>query len=178
MKKELTADRLREVLDYPSETGVFTWRVQVCSQAPVGAVAGTLSDSGYWRIRIDSKFYYAHRLAWLYVKGLWPRCEIDHKNRVKTDNRIANLREATRAENEQNKSLQTNNKSGYRGVCWLQKRLAWAAQISVNGKRKHLGYFATPEAAYEAYKSAATRAHTHNPTVGGQLAQHAPSESA
>ena len=148
--KDITAEALREQMDYDPETGSFYWKPR-----RAGCPGG-----GYWQIRIKGRCYYAHQLAWLYVHGEWPSEEIDHINRDRLDNRIANLRAADRCQNQQNK-LQSNNKSGFKGVSLHNPRLAkpWQAQITVRGQHHHLGNFSTPEEAHEAYKEAAARLH-------------------
>ena len=87
-EKSLTAERLREVLDYDPDTGVFTRKVRTASSVKVGDVAGSLNGKGYIRIRVDGRLYFAHRLAWLYVHGEWPVDQVDHINGIKNDNRI------------------------------------------------------------------------------------------
>src|SRR5690606_33911522 len=107
----LTQARLKQLLDYDPTTGIFTRRVSRGGMKK-GSVAGFTSVKGYTVIGVDGKLYSAHRLAWLYVYGVMPR-EIDHRNRVKTDNSILNLREASRAMNNQNKVVgQKNSRSG------------------------------------------------------------------
>lgn len=155
---ELTAERLREVLSYNAETGIFTWLVSR-GKARVGDVAGKHACNGYWRIKLYGKEYPAHRLAWLYVYGAFPDGPVDHINLDKIDNRIANLREATLAENQHNKSEQKNNTSGFKGVSRLSKNGRWRAEIMLNGKSKYLGSFRTAEEAADAYSNAAVNLH-------------------
>lgn len=97
----MTPERVRELLVYDYQTGMFTWRV-TRGEFIAGAVAGSLKREGYWRIGLDGKQYAAHRLAWAYVYGVWPKHGLDHRDRDKTNNRIDNLREATNAQNAQN----------------------------------------------------------------------------
>lgn len=145
----LTVERLREVLEYIPESGVFIRRVANSNRVKVGQVAGSLSVWGYLEIRIDGRLYKAHRLAWLYMMGRWPRAQIDHINLVKTDNRWDNLREATQAQNSSNREVHPKTKSGLKGV--YLNGLRWEAKIS----GKYLGLFTTPEAAHAAYVEAA-----------------------
>lgn len=152
----LTADRLRDLLDYNSETGIFRWKVRVARRVRVGDIAGS-ADNGYREIRIDYTAYRAHRLAWLYAHGVWPK-EIDHINGVMDDNRLLNLRDATKSENQQNqRRAQSNNKTGLLGVSL--RRGKFQAQIMASGKNLHLGYFATAELAHAAYVQAKRRLH-------------------
>jgi len=152
----LTQSRLKELLAYDPATGVFTWRSRAARAVTVGSEAGSINDGGYRRIVLDRHEYLAHRLAWLYVHGIWPVQEIDHRNGVCDDNRIAELREASDAENGRNRKRMENNTSGRRGVGYRAKHQRWQARICCNGTRKHLGYFRTLEAASAAYEAAST----------------------
>lgn len=153
----LTVERLKTLLAYDVDTGVFTWRA-TRRNAKQGAVAGTVDLKGYRRISIDSKVHLAHRLAWMYQTGCWPLGELDHVNRQRDDNRIANLREANRTINTQNTNLRKDNQTGYRGVGWHKGSGRWRARIQVQGKMLELGYFDDIENAVAAYETAA-RAH-------------------
>ncbi|WP_440110293.1 HNH endonuclease [Acidovorax sp. BL-A-41-H1] len=151
----LSADQLRELLAYDCDTGVFTWRVTRTGAATAGSVAGCIDNKGYRCILIYRKRYKAHRLAWLHVYGAWPSMDLDHINRVKDDNRIANLREATASQNMRNRPIFKNNTSGFVGVSFNKRQGKWTAKICADGKRNHLGYFHTAEAAHEAYQARA-----------------------
>ena len=120
----------------------------------MGAVAGCLSSSGYIAIKLYGKSYQAHRLAWLFVFGGFPLADIDHINRVRTDNNISNLRSVTRAENQKNKSVYKNNKSGVSGVFWYKYLSKWVVKIKAGGKNKHIGYFLNKDEAVEARRLA------------------------
>ena len=150
---KIAADRLREVLNYDAATGVFVWKRALGRRIRVGSLAGTINpDTGYRIIAIDRRLYPAHRLAWLYEHGQWPSGALDHKNRIRDDNRMANLRPATRSQNRANSTV-VHNKSGFRGASRYGKR-HWEARIVIDGKRRHLGIFGTPmeaSAAYMAY---------------------------
>ena len=80
---EITQAELRRRLDYDPETGVFTWRITVNSRAIAGETAGTKNGLGYHQLTLDRKIYLAHRLAWLYMTGEWPKDQIDHRNTMK-----------------------------------------------------------------------------------------------
>lgn len=146
----LTAEELRERLDYDPETGVFTWRVKPRQKKILG-YAGHLSKAGYIYISVRKKTYAAHRLAWLHTYGYWPRKEIDHINRVRSDNRIANLREATRAENCANRKKRPTR---YRlnGVFLVGRR--FGARVYVDGIPAYLGVYDTEIEAHAAYTTA------------------------
>ena len=154
--------RLKELLDYNPDTGVFTWRKsRGCVAA--GSVAGCMDAKGYLRIRVDGKKYANHRLAWLYVYGEFPADQLDHINRVRNDNRICNLRTATQTENHQNTRKPRTNTSGVVGVCWDKSRGKWIAQITTNGRCKHLGYYGAIEEAAAARAAGKAKYHTFNP---------------
>jgi hypothetical protein len=156
---ELTQDRLKEVLSYDPDTGIFTNLTQRGSSA-VGTTAGWRHD-GYIRIKIDYKDYMAHRLVWLYIYGELPEEFLDHINEIRDDNRIVNLRMATHQENQHNRSSpKSNGTSGYLGVSWRKDCKKWQAQIRLNGRDKYLGHFNTAEQASEAYLKAKRDLHT------------------
>lgn len=150
----LQAERLRELLAYNHDTGVFTWRVRR-GPSRAGSVAGSKQSNGYLHIMIDGRDYKAHRLAWLHVHGSWPVEHIDHINGDPADNRLANLRDATQSQNMKNSRLQLHNTSGFKGVS--RNRGRWIAHIRHEGRLINLGRFDTAEAAHAAYVAAAIR---------------------
>ena len=150
----LTAEQLRSILHYDPATGIFTWKVRTANSVKVGAVAGYSSVGGYLQIKVCSRLHLAHRLAWLHVYGSWPKDQIDHINRNRSDNRIANLREVSSKQNHQNRSKPSNNTSGHPGVCWHKRDSKWQATIMHDYKHIHLGYFTDIEAAIAARKAA------------------------
>jgi hypothetical protein len=153
----LTAERLRELLHYDPETGVFVWRVR-CGHALPGAVAGGVDYTGYHYIKLDTRRYGSHRLAWLHTYGAWPSDSVDHVNGAKADNRIQNLRDVPRRVNMQNqKKPHTNNVAGFLGVYKAGRR--WRAQIRHEGTARNLGRHDTPEQAHAAYLCAKRKLH-------------------
>ena len=166
----ITQTRLKKFLRYNPETGVFTWLVSLRRGRP-GAEAGHKRPDGYIKIGIEKTQYYASRLAWLYVHGRWPEVETDHINGIRSDNRIENLREATRLENSQNLKFNKKNTSGFQGVSCEKKRKSkkWRAQIEVNTKQIVLGFFSTAEEAGMAYINAKATLHPFNPTTRASL---------
>lgn len=156
----ITSERLRDVLDYDAETGLFKWRRTLSARAQAGATAGSKSYYGYREIRVDRLLHGAHRLAWLYVHGTMPTGQIDHINGDKADNRISNLRDVPARVNQQNRRRsQANNKLGLLGVCKPAGSNRYTAQIKVDGKRRTIGTFSTAEAASEAYLRAKRASH-------------------
>lgn len=154
MLDKLTLARLRELLSYDPATGDFFWiHDDLRGRNPAYLPAGGLNSRGYWRIKIAPHWYYAHRLAWLYIHGVWPSGPIDHINGDRLDNRIANLRDVSQTVNAQNKRKPgSRNKVGLLGVC--RDYGLFKACIKVNGKTINLGRFQTPEEAHAAYVAA------------------------
>ena len=148
-----------ELFVYYPETGELRNRVDRSSRARSGALAGSRLPDGYFSVMVKGDRYQVHRVAWLLTHGVWPAAQIDHVNGVRDDNRLVNLREATNAENGRNRGAQTNNTTGFKGVCWNKDCRKYQAQITVRGKYTHLGLFDAPEAAYAAYESAAYANH-------------------
>lgn len=161
----LTYERASELLSYAPESGELRWRVAASNGVKPGDIAGTLGELGYRHVQIGRKRYRAHRLAWLLTHGELPPSGIDHINGDKTDNRLANLRLATQAENLQNLGVKRNNTSGHPGVSWFKPVGKWRARIVVARKEHSLGYFDSLEQAAAAYIEAKTRLHTFQPTV-------------
>lgn len=157
-------DQLKHLLDYDPGTGVFHWKV-ASGKAAKGGAAGYKDPHGYIIIRSRGRAYKAHRLAWLFVKGTWPKEQIDHANGVREDNRIENLRECSGLENQQNRKRNRNNTSGYMGVSFKKKEGMFYASIRHTGKNLHLGAYKTAEAASEAYKAAKRALHAFQPVT-------------
>lgn len=159
MKTTLTQSRLRELLQYDPETGVFVsardagrWG-RIRAGTPVG-----WCECGYWTIHVEGRKYRAARLAWLYMTGTWPAGVVDHRDGDKTNNRFGNLRDVTVAVNTQNqRRAPVTNKLGLLGVTKHQGR--YRAVIQAGGKSKHIGAFDTPEGAHEAYVAAKRQLH-------------------
>jgi hypothetical protein len=147
----ITQARLQELLRYEPNTGIFTWRVNRKGGVKAETAAGHTTPTGYCFIGVEGQLYKAHRLAWLYVYGQFPETNLDHINRNPSDNRIANLRLAPQQDNQQNREVNKNNTSGYRGVSYNKLRKKWVAQKQLRGKYHHLGYFNTAKEAHVKY---------------------------
>ena len=146
---------LLQHISYDPETGLFSRKV-----SRTNGKGGWLHKDGYVYIYAFGKTHSAHRLAWFYMTGEWPKLDIDHINGVKHDNRFANLRDVPETLNAQNeRRVRGNNKSGYMGVLFRKDRGKWEAKIRINGKSKRLGSFTNPEDAHAAYLKAKREHH-------------------
>lgn len=140
--KILTQTRLKELLVYSPDTGIFIWK-DTRGGAKKGVVAGSINVHGYVMLMIDYKSYFAHRLAFLYMEGHFPENEVDHKNRDRADNSWANLLGVSRSCNMKNTKVYKTSKSGITGVGWHKRNGKWRVRIKVFGKRLYLGTFKT-----------------------------------
>ncbi len=142
--------KLKEILNYNLETGIFTWKVKQAYNRPtIGKVAGTKTVTGYIRFRYDKREYLAHRLAWLYVHGEYPKV-IDHLNGRRDDNRFENLRNTTTKGNAKNRKLGCNNTSGHAGISYQTKQKSWLVTIG----NEYVGFFKDKTLAIEARNKA------------------------
>ena len=163
----LTASRLRDLLIYDPESGEFSWLPRVGTDRVTkifngqfaGHPAGSMADGWYTRICIDQRNYRAHRLAWLYMTGEWPECEVDHINLDKSDNRWSNLRIGSHVENCWNCGPKSRKRSGLPKGVTRSNSGGYRARIKVRGQEKHLGHFETKEAAAAAYVEGSLRYH-------------------
>lgn len=162
----ITPDRLKELLEYDPDTGLFIWKVR-----PLGpkewntrfagkSAFAFVGKRGYCVSTIDNNpALTAHRVAWAIFYGEWPSGEIDHINGVTTDNRIENLRLATSAQNSHNTRSHKDSVSRFKGVSFDSARGKWCAEIMKNGRRWRLGRFSTEEDAAKAYAEKALELH-------------------
>lgn len=153
---ELTQARLKELLSYDPETGLFTWN-QSRGRVSAGTRAGTVSTKGYNIITIDLKKLRCARLAFLYMTGSFPQNDADHRNTIRTDDRWLNLRDATSSQNGANKNPSKRNKTGVKGVDLSHGK--FRASINFRGKFKHLGLFEKLEDTAEAFRKASNDNH-------------------
>lgn len=153
----LTHERLLEILTYDKQTGNFVW-----NNGPFkGKISGSIRDDGYVRLKIDNKNYYAHRLAWLYCYGEFPKQMIDHINGIRNDNRIENLRDVSAKVNSQNyRKCPAKNSTGLLGAQRSGKR--WKTRIRIGDKQIHIGCYNTAEEAHQAYVNIKRQVHEGN----------------
>jgi hypothetical protein len=172
-RNTLTAERLRELLDYSIVSGRFYRRLDSVAgrygsvtTARAGDAAGTVHKaSGYVYLTVEGRRYLAHRLAWLWVTGDWPSHQVDHENGLRSANAWTNLRAATNPQNNANKGAHRRNTTGLKGVSLHRKTGKWLAQVSHLGQYNYGGLHPTPEAAYAAACSLRTALH-------GEFAKH------
>jgi hypothetical protein len=134
---EITQELLKSLLTYDPDTGVFTRD---------GKIVRTKNTSGYIQISVKGRKYCAHKLAWVYVYGVYPDGDLDHINRIRDDNRIANLRIATRSLNRLNSNIRSDNTSGATRVSWRKRNQKWVVQHTIDGKRRAKMYRTLAEA--------------------------------
>lgn len=157
VKKNITVEELRKALDYNPNTGEFRWKKRDGIRKETNTLyankiaGGNTATHGYIEIGINNRRYLAHRLAWLYINGEWPICQIDHINMIRTDNRIVNLRLANHSENKWNCTKNKRNSSGYKGIRLHKHSGLWQARITRNRKEISIGYYKTIEEAATAY---------------------------
>jgi len=152
----MTQELLKELFEY-KEDGHFYWKIKKSKKINIGKIAGCLNYRGYREIRLNGKLYREHRLIWFYHNGVLPINGIDHINAIKDDNRIENLREATQSQNNANNCKMQGSSSKYKGVSFFKRDKKWSAQIVLNKKQKHLGYFDEEYIAAQAYNEAALK---------------------
>lgn len=152
----MTQEEVLSLFDY--REGNLYWKIKPHVAISEGDLAGSKNGAGYWHIQFKKVKYKAHRLIYLYHYGYLPK-EIDHINGDKLDNRIENLRACTRFQNNRNRRANVNSTSKYKGVSWHSGHKRWSANISIEGKFKHLGYFPSEYEAARAYDQAALPIH-------------------
>lgn len=151
-----TWEFLSSLFKYDPKTGHLIRRVTRSANAKAGDVVGSLDGRGYLHVNILNRFVRVHRIVF-FLRWRWAPSEVDHRDNDKLNNRISNLRAATRRQNSGNSSLGRNNTSGYRGVSFSSRSKMWHAQIKVNGRQTYLGRFSTPVEAARCYDRAARK---------------------
>lgn len=156
----VSLDRIKQALSYCPDTGHFIWLVSRKGTKGIGSVAGSINSHGYVDIQVLGLRIFGHRLALWYSTGTFPSEQVDHLNGIRSDNRIANLREASAAENKQNvKAARRHNKTGLLGVSFSKPMKKFQARIRVNNVVHRLGYFDSAEDAHQAYLAAKRSLH-------------------
>ena len=152
----LTQEFLKKHFEYRDG---HLWRIKpTANNVKVGQQFGCYDSKGYRIGKLKGKLYKEHRLIWLYHNSKWPEDQLDHINRIKDDNRIENLREATAQQNQFNKKS-WGKTSSYKGVYWQKQRKKWRAHYYYKSKPYHLGYYTTEDEAAEAYRKATEHLH-------------------
>jgi hypothetical protein len=146
---------LKTQYEYDPETGLFRFRVKVGYKLE-GQFAGSSNLAGYTQLRYRRKTLRAHRVAWAFEKGYWPKLALDHINGIRTDNRIANLREVTASQNQHNRSPSKGKTSNFKGVCKVKGTQKWKASLGFKGEVYNLGHYDTEEEAALAYNKRAS----------------------
>lgn len=163
-RSELTQEYLKSLYSYDPNSGLFT-RLINRGKFKVGEIAGRQhTDSKgmtYVKIKISGKEYFAHRLVWFYMYGVWPEKEIDHIDHNTINNKISNLRSVSPSENRRNASISRNNTSGVVGVIFCKREQRWLARIILDYKQIHLGYFKCFEDAVRTRKLAEQKYNFH-----------------
>lgn len=154
-----TQEQARALLNYDPISGQLSWRIHASRRTRAGSIIKSIDSNGYIIFGYAGKNYRANRIIWLLWYGYMPDGEIDHKDRVKTNNAIANLRESSKTQNQWNRTAKRGTASGLKGSCWDASRSQWMAVIRIDGKNHNLGRFDTAEEAHEAYCEAARRHH-------------------
>jgi hypothetical protein len=149
-EKQLSRDLVLELLTYCPNSGVFVWNNRMGANVNKGDIAGGVNSLGYRRIRLNGKYYSAHRLAFLIAEGSFPNGHVDHINQNRSDNRLENLRVVSVSGNGKNRSLGSNNTSGIIGVTFDKKVSKWKARVTHEKKRILIGYYDKLDEAKEA----------------------------
>jgi len=146
-------ETVKKLFHYDAESGMLLWRNSNGRNVKPWQEAKALNGHGYYTVKVNGTSYSVHRLIWLYVYGSFPNKYIDHKNKIRNDNRLCNLRDVNTTDNAQNISLPSHNKSGHIGVSWFKNHNCWTVYVKVNKKNKWLGYYKNLDDAVAARKA-------------------------
>ena len=156
---DITVKQIKERLNYDPNTGILTWKSVVrYSNRRIGQQAGRVNSLGYRQVELLGKKRKATNLIWYMQTGVYPSEKIiDHKNRIKSDDRWENLRESTWAQNQANTGIRSDNTSGYKGIHYCKNINKWRATLQYNKKKVHIGYFDNKKTAARHYRKAAIK---------------------
>lgn len=168
--KNLTAERVRELLNYDPETGVFTRRTRGRG-IPLHGRAGSNAGAGYLHMRVEGCTYMLHRLAWLHYYGEWPKHNIDHIDRDRSNNAIQNLRDVRQTINKQNCVYAPNGSTGERNIWYGERRgrMRYRVSIKAQGRRPLQRWFDTLDEAIVARDAAIADFHPYAPKAHSVL---------
>jgi len=152
-------ETLNSYFNYDPENGIITWKIKRSNRKQAGSEAGLIDSNGYRRIKVSPKLYLAHRIAWLLYYKEWPDRLVDHINMDVSDNRICNLRIATKSQNMMNTKKYKSNTSGYKGVYYKKREKCYIGNITINGERHMTKQYKTAEEAFESLKSIRSKLH-------------------
>lgn len=158
-EQQLTLSRVKELLTYDKASGLFTWIKAISRRNKVGAIAGSCRNGKYIIIGIDGNTYYAHRLAWLFVYGVWPQTQVEHRDQNPSNNSIRNLRLSTQSQNMANRKPWKRKHALPRGVTSNRSGTCFSAKITVNKQVIQLGSCSTADEAHELYVQASLKYH-------------------
>ena len=140
--------RLHDVFTLDADTGKLFWKIKIANKIVVGSPAGWSRKDGYQQVQVDKERALVHHVVFAMTNGYWPK-EIDHINGNPADNRICNLREASRTENNYNRVIASNNTSGYKGVFKQARGVTWSVRLKCKKVLRRVGGFKTKELAKE-----------------------------